>query len=207
MDSRNSDVDDLVPPSAKIVIAGGFGVGKTTLIGALSEIRPLCTEETLTTASVGHDDLTGIRDKTGTTVAADYGRITVPYSTTGLLLYLFGTPGQHRFWFLWSELTLNAAGAVVLADVRRLDDCFEALAFFEQQEIPFLVAINVFDDAHHYEAQELRDALALPQGVPLVFCDARERNSGLQVLIQLIEHAHRVHSSAQRGLTSSGEPR
>lgn len=210
MDSKNSDADDdLVPPSAKIVVAGGFGVGKTTLIGSISEIRPMSTEEILTTASVGHDDLTGLRDKTTTTVAADYGRISFPYGSTGLLLYLFGTPGQHRFWFLWTELTLNSAGAVVLADVRRLDDCFEAISFFEQRAIPFVVAINVFDDAHHYDTRELREALALPTDVPLVFCDARQRNSVVRVLIQLVDHARHVRSAAQRGLPllTSGENR
>lgn len=198
----------LIPATAKLVIAGGFGAGKTTLIGSVSEIRPLRTEEFLTTASVGTDDLTGIRDKTTTTVAADFGRITFPYGQQGLVLYLFGTPGQHRFWPQWPELTRGAAGAVVLADTRRLHDCFEAISFFEQRELPFLVAVNVFDDAHHYGENELRTALALPSVVPLTFCDARERTSVITVLIGLVQHAHDVYASRHGlpSLSSSGDP-
>lgn len=199
----------LIPATAKLVIAGGFGAGKTTLIGSVSEIRPLRTEEVLTTASVDTDDLTGIRDKTTTTVVADFGRITFPYGQHGLVLFLFGTPGQHRFWPQWPELTRGAAGAVVLADTRRLDDCFEAISFFERRGLPFLVAVNVFDDAHRYSQDELRAALALSSAVPLAFCDARQRHSVVRVLIRLVEHAHHVYAS-RRGLTSLssfGDPR
>lgn len=206
----DSELDSaLLPATAKMVIAGGFGAGKTTLIGSVSEIRPLSTEEILTTASVGTDDLTGIRNKTTTTVVADFGRITFPHDQQGLVLYLFGTPGQHRFWPQWPELTRGAAGALVLADTRRLDDCFEAISFFEQRELPFIVAVNVFDDAHHYGKDELRAALALPSAVPLAFCDARKRASVIKALITLVEHAHHVYAS-RRGFTrlaASGDPR
>lgn len=200
-----SDDSEAIPMSVKLVIAGGFGVGKTSFIGSCSEIRPVRTEELLTTASVGTDDLTGVRAKTTTTVAADFGRITF-HTNQGLVLYLFGTPGQRRFWPLWTELTRGAIGAVVLADVRKLDDCFDAITFFETREIPFLIAINVFDDAHTYGDQELRAALALPPQVPLLFCDARHRGSVVDVLIGLVEH---VHARARHILSTSplGEPR
>lgn len=205
MDSANSEA---LPMPVKLVVAGGFGVGKTTFIGSCSEIAPLRTEEILTTASVGTDDLTGIRTKTTTTVAADFGRLTFNYSQQSVVLYLFGTPGQRRFWPLWTELTLGSIGAVVLADVRRLDDCFEAIEFFEKRGIAFVVAINVFADAHPYERDELRGALALRPGVPLVFCDARDRPSVVTTLIRLVEH---VHAATRRGLfpsmTPLGDPR
>ncbi|MBQ0928603.1 GTP-binding protein [Saccharopolyspora endophytica] len=201
-----SDDSETIPIPVKLVIAGGFGVGKTTFIGSCSEIRPVRTEELLTTASVGTDDLTGVRAKTTTTVAADFGRITFPYSNHGLVVYLFGTPGQRRFWPLWTELTRGAIGAVVLADVRKLDDCFDALTFFETRDIPFIVAINVFNDAHTYDNQELRAALALPPQVPLLFCDARHQRSVVDVLIGLVEH---VHARTRHTLSTLplGEPR
>ncbi|HEY8478379.1 MAG TPA: ATP/GTP-binding protein [Spirillospora sp.] len=175
-----------LPTQVKILIAGGFGVGKTTFVGAASEIEPLSTEELITSASVGIDDLGGVEGKTTTTVALDFGRITIDQH--GIVLYLFGTPGQRRFWFLWNELSAGALGAVVLADTRRLEDCFEAVDFFENRGIPFLVAVNEFDDAYHYEPEEVRSALELPSHVPVVLCDARDRSSAISTLRALILH-------------------
>ncbi len=179
----------------KLLIAGGFGVGKTTMVSAISEVRPLLTEERLTTASVGHDDLKGVPGKTTTTVALDYGRLSL---SDQLVLYLFGVPGQERFWFMWDELAFGALGAVVLADVRRLDDCFPSVNYFETRGVPFVVALNCFDGAERYERDEVRDALDLDPDVPVVLCDARELGSVKQVLITLIEHvvAQRAVSSA-----------
>jgi signal recognition particle receptor subunit beta len=168
----------------KILIAGGFGSGKTTLVGAISEVRPLRTEEALTTASVGLDDLSGVDGKTTTTVALDFGRITLGVSVA---LYLFGLPGQERFSFMWDELSYGALGAVVLADVRRLSDCFPSVNYFEALRLPFVVAINCFDTAPRYDAEEVRAALDLDPGVPVVLCDAREVASVKQVLIKLVE--------------------
>jgi signal recognition particle receptor subunit beta len=180
----HSDGDDL-PVAVKILVAGGFGAGKTTLVGSISEIRPLRTEELLTEQSIGVDDTSGVESKTTTTVAMDFGRISF---TDQLVLYLFGTPGQDRFWFLWDELALGAVGAVVLADTRRLATCFQSVDYFERRGTPFIVAVNCFDGAPRFAAGEVRQALDLDPGVPLVFCDARNKDSVKNVLITLVEH-------------------
>jgi len=171
--------------AVKILIAGGFGAGKTTLVSAISEVRPLRTEEAVSKASVGLDDLTDVDGKTTTTVAMDFGRITMG---ARLVLYLFGTPGQERFWFMWDELSYGALGAVVLADTRRLSDCFPSVDYFEKRELPFIVAINCFDGAPYYDPEEVRTALDLDPRVPAVLCDARRFGSVKQVLISLVEH-------------------
>ena len=177
---------DVFPTQVKILIAGGFGVGKTTFVGAASEIEPLSTEELITAASVGVDSLTGIEDKSTTTVALDFGRITIEQH--GIVLYLFGTPGQERFWFMWDELSAGALGAIVLADTRRLHACFEAVDFFEHRGIDFLVAVNQFDGAFRYEPEEVRAALELHPRVPIVMCDARDNRSATTTLRSLIRH-------------------
>jgi uncharacterized protein len=174
----------LVP--IKIVVAGGFGVGKTTLVSSISEIRPLRTEESLTQVGVGVDDLTGVARKTTTTVAMDFGRISMG---PRLVLYLFGTPGQDRFWFMWDDLSYGALGAVILADTRRLSDSFPSVDYFERRQLPFIVAINVFDGAPHYEVDDVRIALDLDPAVPALLCDARQRSSVKEVLITLVQHA------------------
>lgn len=170
----------------KILIAGGFGVGKTTMVGAVSEIRPLRTEEMLTDVGTAVDDLKGIEAKTTTTVAMDFGRLTFP---DGIALYLFGTPGQERFWFMWDEISYGAVGAIVLADTRRITASFASIDYFEQRDLPFVVAVNCFDGARRYSMEEIRTALDVDPHVPLVLCDVRQRESAKQVLITLIEHA------------------
>ncbi|MGW0711786.1 GTP-binding protein [Streptomyces sp. NPDC002643] len=193
-----AEASDLTIP-AKVVVAGGFGAGKTTLVGTVSEIKPLRTEETLTMAGIGTDSLAGIERKSHTTVAMDFGRMTFPLSartlrelrfgpTAHVQLLLFGTPGQDRFWFMWDDLSKGAVGAIVLTDTRRLEDCFPAVEYFERRGTPFLVAINRFDGAHPYTEDAVRAALQLADHIPVVSCDAREKASAQRVLIALFEH-------------------
>ena len=174
-----------LPTAVKILIAGHFGVGKTTMVGSVSEIQPLRTEELLTNAGVGVDDLSGVDDKTTTTVAMDFGRITI---RDNLVLYLFGTPGQDRFSFVWDELSVGAIGAVVLADTRRLNDCFSCIDYFEERATPFIVAVNCFENTTRYSSSEVHSALGLDADVPVLLCDARRRESSKEVLIALLEH-------------------
>lgn len=180
-----NDGSDQFPTAVKVLVAGGFGVGKTTFVSSVSEIEPLSTEEVITAASIGTDSLVGVENKGTTTVALDFGRLTLD---PRLILYLFGTPGQERFWFMWDELSHGALGAIVLADTRRLDACFDAVDFFERRGINFVMAVNRFDRAYHYESDEVRTALRLKPHVPIVHCDARDRRSATSVLIALVRH-------------------
>lgn len=186
MDSARSEA---LPRAVKILIAGHFGVGKTTMVGSVSEISPLRTEEELTNAGVGIDDVGGVEAKKTTTVAMDFGRITI---AKDLVLYLFGTPGQDRFWFLWDELTVGALGAVVLADTRRLKESFACIDYFEERMTPFIVAVNCFEGGRDYRPEDVALALDLHPGVPVLMCDARRRQSSKTVLITLLEHVIRV---------------
>lgn len=176
---------DTLPSSYKILVAGGFGVGKTTLVSAVSEIRPLMTEEVLTGASAGVDDISAVAAKGSTTVALDFGRITIDEQ---LVLYLFGTPGQQRFLFVWDELSYGAIGAIVVADTRRLEDSFASIDYFEQRGTPFLVAVNCFDGARRYRSDEVKLALSLDDATPVCHFDARSRTSVKGVLIDLLQH-------------------
>jgi uncharacterized protein len=178
--------DEGATASTKIVIAGGFGAGKTTFVGAVSEIMPLRTEEMLTDASAGVDMLEATPDKRTTTVAMDFGRITLEEN---LVLYLFGTPGQRRFWFMWDDLVRGAIGAIVLVDCRRLQDSFAAVDFFEHRNLPFLIAVNEFDGAPRYPVDEVREALTLPRHIPVISVDARDRRSATDALITVSEYA------------------
>jgi signal recognition particle receptor subunit beta len=206
MDFRHSEQAaerGVLPITTKILIAGGFGAGKTTLVSSISEIRPLRTEEELSDRSVGVDDMSGVERKTTTTVAMDFGRISF---RSDLVLYLFGTPGQERFWFMWDELAYGALGAVVLADTRRLADCFAAIDYFERQGTPFVVAVNCFDDAVRYNPDDVRIALSIDPGVPVILCDARQHDSVKRVLMVLVRHVLELVTAAEEDRPEAALP-
>ncbi|WP_043736768.1 GTP-binding protein [Nocardia asiatica] len=182
--------------AVKLLIAGGFGVGKTTLVKTISEITPLRTEERLSALGASVDDVTGVEGKTTTTVALDFGRLTL---SAELVLYLFGTPGQDRFWFMWKELSVGALGAVILVDTRRLEDCFAAVDYFESRAIPFIIAANCFDGADIYDEDEIRGALDIPDHIVITLCDVRNRESVKHVLIDLVENLMTTAASQPYG--------
>jgi uncharacterized protein len=204
MDSASSETvtgprsEDALPSSTtvavKLVVVGGFGVGKTTLVRSVSEIRPLTTEETMTQAGATVDDNTGVERKTATTVAMDFGRISL---NEEMVLYLFGTPGQERFWFLWNGLFDGALGAVVLVDTRRLESSFDVMGRLEEASVPFIVAVNAFPEAPSYPVEDLREALDLPSSVPILVCDARHRDSSRDVLMTLMHHLRSLAATSE----------
>lgn len=191
--SRRNAEGRVLPTAVKLVIAGGFGVGKTTMVATVSETEPLRTEELLTSASVGVDDTSGLDRKRATTVAMDFGRITI---SKDYVLYMFGTPGQARFWFMWDEIVTGSLGAVVLADTRRLPECFATVDYFERHNIPFIVAVNQFDGERQYELAEIRLAMQVHPKVPVMVCDPRNLESSKQALLALVAHAMAVRGVA-----------